>query len=306
MLKRLNPFIDDNGLLRVGGRLKESKLQFMEKFPLILPGKCHVAYLIVQHYHSLVKHQGRLFTEGAIRNAGLWIVGAKKLISSTIFKCIVCRRLRGSTQTQKMADFPADRLSTDPPFTSIGLDVFGPWSVVARHTRGGQANSKHWAILFTCMSISAIHIEVIESLDTSSFINALRRFIAIRGPIKHIRSDRGANFVGTAKELGILSNLNCKAIERFLSAQSCTWTFNPPHSSHMGGAWERMIGVVWRILDSTLLQAGITRLTHESLSTFLVEAVAIINARPLVPIANNPEEPIMLTPATLLTQKMAI
>ncbi|CAN2391081.1 RNA-mediated [Pristimantis euphronides] len=174
MLKRLDPFIDDSGLLQVGGQLKESKLEFIEKFPLIFPGRCHVAYLIMQHYHSLVKHQGRLFTEGAIRYACLWIVGVKKLISSTIFKCIVCRRLCGSTQTQKMADLPADRFSTDPPFTSIGLDIFGPWSVIARHTRGGQAKSKCWAVLFTCMSIRAIHIEVIKSLDTSSYINALR------------------------------------------------------------------------------------------------------------------------------------
>ncbi|XP_077137327.1 uncharacterized protein LOC143800756 [Ranitomeya variabilis] len=205
-----------------------------------------------------------------------------------------------------MADLPADRLSPDPPFTSVGLDVFGPWSVVTRRTRGGQANSKRWAVMFTCMSIRAVHIEVIESLDTSSFINALRRFIAIRGPIKHIRSDRGTNFVGAAKELGIPSNLDYKTLERFLSDQSCTWSFNPPHSSHMGGSWERMIGLVRRILDSTLLQEGTARLTHESLITFMAEAAAIINARPLVPVPNDPEEPLLLTPATLLTQKTGL
>ncbi|XP_069607519.1 uncharacterized protein [Ranitomeya imitator] len=306
VLRKLDPFIDNSGLLRVGGRIKEAEMEFVEKFPLILPGKCHVAYLIVQHYHNLVKLQGRLFTEGAIRSAGLWIIGAKRLISSVIYKCVTCRQLRGSTQTQKMADLPADRLSPDPPFTSVGLDVFGPWSVVTRRTRGGQANSKRWAVMFTCMSIRAIHIEVIESLDTSSFINALRRFMAIRGPIKHIRSDRGTNFVGAAKELGIPSNLNCKTLERFLSDQGCTWSFNPPHSSHMGGSWERMIGLVRRILDSTLLQEGAARLTHESLITFMAEAAAIINARPLVPVPNNPEEPLLLTPATLLTQKTGL
>ncbi|XP_073512411.1 uncharacterized protein [Phyllobates terribilis] len=90
ILRKLDPFIDNSGLLRVGGRLKEAKIEFREKFPFIVPGKCHVACLIVQHYHNLVKHQGRLFTEGAIRTAGLWIVGAKKLISSVIFKCITC------------------------------------------------------------------------------------------------------------------------------------------------------------------------------------------------------------------------
>ncbi len=79
-----------------------------------------------------------------------------------------------------MADLPTDRLSAEPPFTNVGLDVFGPWSVSARKTR--DAESKRWAVLFTCLNIRAIHIEVIEYLNTSSFINALRRFLAIWVP----------------------------------------------------------------------------------------------------------------------------
>ncbi|XP_068120871.1 uncharacterized protein [Hyperolius riggenbachi] len=302
-LKKLDPFLDKYGLLRVGGRLKQASLEPDERNPLIIPGHHHVTRLIVQHYHIQVKHQGRLFTEGALHTAGLWIVGAKRCVSSIIFSCITCRKLRGMLQTQKMANLPADRLSMDPPFTNVGLDVFGPWSVTARQTRGGQANSKRWAVIFTCMTIRAVHIEVIESMDTSSFINALRRFIAIRGPVKHIRSDRGTNFIGAAKELQISSNIDAKAVERYLSDQDCTWTFNPPHSSHMGGAWERMIGIARRILDSIFLQAGTARLTHESLVTFMAEVTAIINARPLTPVLSDPEEPFLLTPATLLTQK---
>ncbi len=76
-----------------------------------------------------------------------------------------------------MADLPIDRLSTEPPFTYIGLDVFGPWTVVARRTRGGQAQSKRWAVLFTCMTTRAVHIELIDCMDSSTFINALRRFL---------------------------------------------------------------------------------------------------------------------------------
>ncbi|XP_077137143.1 uncharacterized protein LOC143796157 [Ranitomeya variabilis] len=205
-----------------------------------------------------------------------------------------------------MANLPPDRLSTEPPFTNVGLDVFGPWSVVARNTRRVQANAKRWAVMFTCMSIRAVHIEVIESMDTSGFINALRRFIAIRGPVKHIRSDRGTNFVGAVKELQIPSNLDTTGVERYLSEQGCTWTFNLPHSSHMGGAWERMIGIARRILDSIFLQAGSARLTHESLTTFLAEVSAIINARPLTSLSSDSEDPTILTPAMLLTQKASV
>lgn len=128
-----------------------------------------------------------MFTEAAVRTAGYWIVGVKKHINSIIHKCVKCNKLRGKATKQKMADLPID-----PPFVYVGLDVFGPWTIVARHTRGGQVQGKRWAVLFTCMSSCAIHIELIDCMDSSTFINALRRFFALRGPatscIPHGRS----------------------------------------------------------------------------------------------------------------------
>ncbi|XP_075438936.1 uncharacterized protein LOC142481354 [Ascaphus truei] len=304
-LWKLNPFIDNDGLMRVGGRLNKSQLSREESNPLIIPGRHHIATLLVRHYHEQVMHQGRHFTEGAIRAAGIWVVGMKRCVASNLHKCVRCRMLRGKSQDQRMADLPVDRLNTEPPFTYVGLDVFGPWMVISRRTRGGLANSKRWAVLFTCMSMRAIHIEVIESMDASSFINALRRFFAVRGPVKQIRSDCGTNFVGACKELQIDTKDNRdNSIKRYLRDQECTWTFNPPHSSHMGGAWERMIGVVRRILDSMMLKSNLTRLTHEVLTTFMAEISAIINARPLIPVSTDPESPSILTPAMLLTQKV--
>ncbi|XP_060757456.1 uncharacterized protein LOC132868527 [Neoarius graeffei] len=300
----LDPFLDQEGLLRVGGRIAAADLGSDEKRPLILPGRHHVATLIVRHFHEQAHHQGRHFTEGAIRSAGYWILGGKRCINRVIFECVVCRKLRGKCQVQKMADLPPDRLSAEPPFTNVGMDVFGPWAVAARRTRGGYAESKRWAVLFTCLSVRAIHIEVIESMDSSSLINALRRFQAIRGPVKHLRSDRGTNFIGASTDLEIPSNADEKAVERFLSDQGTTWTFNPPHSSHMGGVWERMIGVTRRILDSMLMQMGSAKLTHEVLTTFLAEVTAIVNNRPLVPVSTDPTDPFILTPASLLTQKV--
>ncbi|XP_041857226.1 uncharacterized protein LOC121650036 [Melanotaenia boesemani] len=204
-----------------------------------------------------------------------------------------------------MADLPAERLQTDPPFSYVGLDIFGPWEVIARRTRGGQANSKRWAVLFTCMATRAVHIEVIEAMSSSSFINALRRFFAIRGPAKQLRSDCGTNFVGASKELklGPLKPGEM-SVDNYLLSQRCSWVFNPPYSSHMGGTWERMIGIARRILDSMLLQAKVTKLTHEVLTTLMAEVTAIINARPLVPVSSDPIAPLILTPSTLLTQKV--
>ncbi|XP_030582792.1 uncharacterized protein LOC115778696 [Archocentrus centrarchus] len=304
-LSKLHVFVDVSQLLRVGGRLTQAQLTSDESHPMLIPGRHHVALLLVRHFHKRTCHQGRHFTEGAVRAAGFWIVGGKRLISSVIFHCVICRRLRGRQEEQIMADLPADRLSTDPPFTNVGLDVFGPWVVVTRRTRGGQANDKRWAVIFTCMSTRAIHIEVIESMDTSSFINALRRFFAIRGPVKQLRSDCGTNFVSACRELQITKKgCDNRQIGSYLLDQGCRWLFNPPHGSHMGGSWERMIGIARRILDAMLLEQGSAKLTHDVLVTLMAEVTAIVNSRPLTPVSTDSDQPIILTPAMLLTQKV--
>lgn len=74
----------------------------------------------------------------------------------------------------------------------------------------------------------------------------------------------------------------------------------------MGGAWERMIGIAQRILDSMFLHLGTSKLTHETLTTFMAEVSAAMNARPLTSIPNDPEDPFLLTPSTLLTQKVEV
>ncbi|XP_022808943.1 uncharacterized protein LOC111345924 [Stylophora pistillata] len=153
--------------------------------------------LVVRHYHERVQHQGRHFTLGLIRSSGFWIVGGKRLVNTIINSCIKCKKLRGRKQIQKMADPPKARLTPAPPFSYVGLEAFGPWLVRTRRTRGGAMNNKRWVVLFTCLATRAIHIELIESMDTSSFINALRRFLALRGPALQLRSDCGTNFTGS-------------------------------------------------------------------------------------------------------------
>lgn len=264
--------------------------------------KKHIATLLVRHYHEQVAHQGCHFTEGAVRSAGLWLTGGKRLVSGIIHKCVICKKLRGKLEEQKMSDLPSDRLSLEPPFTHVGLDVLSPWTVTSRRTRRGHAESKRWAIIFTCLSTRAVHIEVIETMTTTSFINGLRRFAAIGGPIKTLRSDRGTNFIGACKELNL--NTEDSELKTYLQDNKCSWTFNPPLSSHMGGVWERMIGIARHILNALLLKMNTSYLTHEVLTTLMAEVSTIMNSRPLVPISSDPEVPAVLTPSMLLTQKM--
>ena len=294
--------MDEDGLLRVGGRLNRAKIQNGERNPIIISGKHHIAKLIVQHYHEATYHQGRHFTEGAVRTAGFWITGGKRLICSILHSCVTCRKLRGKFEYQKMSDLPEERLSPSPPFTYVGVDAFGPWNIVTRRTRGGQANSKRWAIMFSCLVSRGIHIEVIEEMSSSSFINALRRFVSLRGAVKEFRSDRGTNFVGATESLQIDAiNVEDPSFRNFLFDNGTIWKFNAPHSSHMSAPWERMIGIARRILDSMLYK--VDRLTHEVLCTFMAKVCAIVNARPIVAVSTDPDLPTVLSPSTLITQK---
>ena len=281
-LYSLDPFFDSEGVLRVGGRLRRAELEFAEKHPALLPKNHHVSRLVIDHFHRQIHHQGRQLTGGAVRQAGYWITGAHSAVATVIRNCVVCKKLRGAPLEQRMADLPVDRTQVCAPFTSVGFDVFGPWTVCTRKTRGGAGNSKRWGLVFTCLSSRAIHIEVLESMDASAFICALRRFFALRGHATLLRCDRGTNFIGTKTELEeALRNVDKDQVEKYVTEQGCSWEFNPPHASHFGGVWERQINTIRRVLDAMFVELGATQLTHELLVTLMAEVVAIVNARPI-------------------------
>ncbi|KAJ8047912.1 hypothetical protein HOLleu_00028 [Holothuria leucospilota] len=141
-LRKLNPFLDEDGILRVGGRLRRSDLDLGGRHPILLPMSSHVFRLIASHFHNNVQHQGLHITMGAVRSGGFWIIGIHGLVRSIIDKCTTCKRLRAKPITQQMADLPKDRMETSPPFTNVGADVFGPWTIVTRRTRGVLQTSK--------------------------------------------------------------------------------------------------------------------------------------------------------------------
>ena len=143
----------------------------------------------------------------------------------------------------------------------------------------------------------AVHIEVVHSLDTSSFMNALRRFITRRGQPEVIRSDNGTNFVSAEKEINkAIDDWNQEKIHQFLLQQNVKWLFNPP-GSHHGGIWERCIRTAQKILMVLLKQQVVD---DECLSTVMCEVEAIMNSRPLTKVSDDPKDLAALTPNHLL------
>ena len=195
---------------------------------------------------------------------------------------------------QKMASLPKDRVTPDkPPFTYTGVDCFGPFDV-----RRGRGKAKRYGVIFTCLTLRAIHIEVANSLDTESFINALRRFIARRGRPEEMRSDNGGNFVKGERELREeIKNWNQTQIHDFLVQRNVKWTFNPPAGSHHGGVWERCIRTVRKVMRAVIKEQ---LLDDEGINTLMCEVEAIVNGRPLTKLSEDPRDLEPLTPNHLL------
>lgn len=169
----------------------------------------------------------------------------------------------------------------EPPFTNTGVDFFGPFDI-----KRGRSTVKRYGVIFTCLNIRAVHIEIAHSLNTDSCINAIRRFVSRRGPVKVMRSDNGTNLVRAERELReAVRALDNSRIQTVALKKGISWLFNPPAGSHHGGIWERQIRTIRRILSALLHQQT---LEDEGLATLLCEVEAIVNDRPITTATNDP------------------
>ena len=133
------------------------------------------------------------------------------------------------------ADLPEDRVQSAPPFSYCAVDYFGPWYI-----KEGRRQLKRYGVLFTCLASRAVHLEVANSLTTDSFMNAYRRSVGRRGPVRQIRSDQGPNFVGARNELQqALFDMDHEKLRTQLLKRNFDWVeykMNFSYSSHLGGA----------------------------------------------------------------------
>ncbi|XP_038120345.1 uncharacterized protein LOC119770113 [Culex quinquefasciatus] len=226
---------------------------FDAKFPVILPNKHRVTWLLVDSYHRRFRHANNETVVNEIRQ------------KFNIPKLRVLIRQVAS------------------------VDYFGPVLI-----KVGRSVAKRWVALFTCLTIRAVHLELVASLSTDSCKKAIRRFIARRGAPQEIYSDNGTNFQGASGELSKeLAKVNHNELSSTFTDTHTQWRFNPPAAPHMGGCWERMVRSVKAALSAIPVER---KLDEESLVTLLAEAEHMVNSRPLtfVPLESADSE--SLTP----------
>ncbi|XP_035222185.1 uncharacterized protein LOC118195060 [Stegodyphus dumicola] len=286
--RALRPIVDQNGIIRVKTNVLQSQDDENFRYPIILPSKNHILVeRLIYEKHLELQHAGVSTLMTNLRE-NFWILKSRKSIRNIIRKCVRCKRFVSQRVEVEPGFPPEDRVREGATFEVVGVDLAGPLYL--------REGSKAWIVLYTCAIYRAIHLELVTSLSTETFIQSLRRFIARRGRPYVIYSDNGTNFVGTNS---VLKKVNWNAICSAASIQRIRWKFNPPTAAWWGGWWERLVRMVKENLRRVL---GRTSLNYEELYTILCDCEQVINSRPITYVSEDNQDPSPLTPMMFLQE----
>jgi len=290
-LLRLNPFLDENNVLRSKSRIEHAEwLRYDTRYPIILPKRSEVTRLIITYYHDVFGHAvGRNCVINEV-NKRYWILHIRESIRFYEKQCSKCCKAKAVVSMPIMGALPKLRVTAPfHTFSKVGVDYAGPYFTIAGR---GKPKHKRYMCLFTCMLTRAAHLEVAFSLDTNSFLNCFSRFCDRRGTPSEVISDNGSNFTRAEKELSeLVKTLNWETMAQ--KYVKIIWTFNPPTASHFGGSFERLIRSAKRAFSAVIEH---TQITDEELATLFTGVERLLNTRPICIPSADEKDITSLTP----------
>ncbi len=295
IVKQLDVFVDERGMLRCGGRLQHANLSEAARFPILLPPCEKVTDMFIERAHKRLMHSGVSQTLSEVRQQ-FWIPCGRATVRKVLKVCKVCQRAEGgSYKLPPMAPLPKARVSESTPFAKVGIDYLGPLYV--KETKETQ---KVWVCLFTCLATRAVHLELVQDMSTNTFLLCFRRFVATKGTPEEIISDNAKQFKLSSDILRLIwRNVICsEEIQNYASNKGIKWSFIVELAPWMGGFYERLVGLVKRALRKTI---GRKLLSLEQMSTLLKECEAVVNSRPLVYIGDDLKSSIAITPGHFIS-----
>ncbi|XP_065093725.1 uncharacterized protein LOC135714319 [Ochlerotatus camptorhynchus] len=299
-LKWLSPFIDQDDLIRVGGRLRNAALSDFVKHPVVLSAKHPLSTLLASFFHLKLLHAGPQLLLATLRQK-FWILGGRNLSKSVFHHCHTCFRSKPTLVQQSTADLPVSRVSPTRPFSICGVDYCGPFFI--KSTVRNRSPTKAYVAVFVCFATKAVHIELVSDLTTAAFLATLRRVVARRGRIAELHSDNATTFKGASHALNrIYRMLKTDQADRdkifnWCSENEIRWKFIPPRAPHFGGLWEAAVKSTKRHLLKTV---GNTNIAYEQMTTLLAQVEMCLNSRPLTPMSSEPSDLEVLTPGHFL------
>ena len=274
----LKPQMDEDGVLRVGGRLDWADVPDEVKHPVILPGEHELVRQMMVAEHERLQH-GSVNTVLTSLRERFWIIRGRWQMKKIKRKCMTCVRFdtRLPVVNEVAAPLPRDRVTLQRPFGAVGVDYTGPVLVKGN---SGTVN-KVWILVVVCAASRALDLEVVQSVKPEDFVMAWRRFMAKKAASpKLVRSDNATTFTKASK---ILTGLE--------------WRFNPPAAPWWGGFFESFVKLTKRPLRKVL---GGAFVTLSELETILLEVELAVNSRPLTRLSDDPADANPITPLHLM------
>ncbi|KAL0830137.1 hypothetical protein ABMA28_003594 [Loxostege sticticalis] len=296
-LINLHPFLDELGLLRVGGRLHHADIVYSQKHPIILPKGSVITNLLIRSEHERLLHAGPRLLLANI-NQKYWIVNGMLEVKKVTHKCITCFRQKATVAKQLMGSLPASRVTaTTRPFQKIGVDFAGPIDVKLSRVRRSLVG-KGYILVCVCFATKAVHLELASDLTTETFLACFRRLVSRRGLPTEVHCDNASTFKCARSQLVELFSLQSSSshqaiVHDFAAQKGIKFSFIPSHSPTFGGLWESAVKSTKYHLKR-VLQKNV--LTYEQLNTVLTEIEAVLNSRPLLPLSSDPNDYCYLTP----------
>ena len=227
-------------------------------------------------------------------NKKYWILKGKSTVNKVLQQCMNCRLWKAKEDKQKMASLPSQRVTPYSPFKATRTDLMG--SVLVKI---GKSLVKRYTCIFNCLATRSVHSEVVESLESSSFIQAFSRFWnrRITKP-KDMYSANAGNFTAANRELNEgLKIWRRNEFSATMAKEEITWLFSPPLASYQEGFYETFVRIARKIMRSVVQEATVSEF---DLLTLVTEIERILNSRPITRLPDSPSDLQALTPAMIL------
>ena len=264
--------IETEGIMVCRGRLERSDLELESEYPIYLPKEHRFVELLVLDCHSRVFYCGLKSTLAELR-ARFWISKGRQVVKKILNRCFICRKMEGRPfHLPPTSAIPEFRVTEAPPFSNVGIDFAGPLYV--KENKGNS--SKAYVCLFVCCVTRGLHLELVQNLTASVFLNCFRRFCARCGTPKIINSDNANTFQSSANLLRKFHANN--HVKEFSESKRISWKVNLQVSPWQGGHYEGMVRSIKRCLRKVL---GTSLISFDELATVVTELECILNSRPL-------------------------
>ena len=276
LVHRLNLYLDADGVLRSRGRFAHVVHYNREVLhPILLSKSHHLTSLIIRDCHNRCKHLGVQTTVNFLRSHGYWVPRARQVVKNVLSQCVICKKMNAfAFRYPKMTSMPKHRMKLVRPYEHCGVDFTGQLWVNSE--RKNEPPIKMYILIYTCLNIRAIHIDLLPDMSTKSFLMSFNRFCNIYGIPGNLYSDNARSFLSAGK---ILSNIlvDSPTVDHF-QRNSINHITIPLYSAWVGATWERLIRVVKSCLHRTV---GRAKLHYFELLSILSDIQNAVNSRPL-------------------------